>query len=685
VTEPHLCGLCGVNPVAYRARGTCYQCVPKASPPASCGRCGINRVAYRARGTCYQCVPKASAPQLCGRCGLNPVAYRRRGTCYDCVPKMPGRPQCQHCGINRVAYRRRDACYQCLPKALTPQLCNRCQLNPIAYSGRATCYDCVPRARKNPLRCKKCGSETDYFTAGLCRRCHRKAPVIDSCRDCLAWGVTRRRDWLCEGCAAWRIRFPTPGTCRSCRRLVPVNRRGDCRLCMRQASLARPPHQSIDVVEANRNGQQLFLADLFRQKRPAPATTPRVHTRPAHYPVTHRQPALLPIEPDFAAGRRRGFPDPPLPDLAAYLDDVLVDHATAHGWAKATVVSTRSAIRVLLGTQQTPGAPITTSEVARLRTIQRGSTHAVSTALRIAGMLEDDQEPTINAWFRTQQRDLAKPMADELQSWFQMLRDGSTAPPRSRPRHHGTISILVSVATPALRAWTSAGHQSLRTIDHRTVLDVLPCEPSRRHKTLVALRSLFRYLKARRVIFTNPTTRIRSVPIRPNQVLPIDLEPVRDAIMSDHPLRAALTALVAFHALRPHQVVAVQLHNIRDGRLHLPDRAIPLAAAVRERLAAWLDERQRRWPNTANPHLFLNHYNGNRTTPASPAWVSRTIGVSALAVRMDRILHEAITTAGDVRRLTDMFGVTVATAERYAFTGIEPTEPTAGSGTQAIN
>jgi site-specific recombinase XerD len=681
VTEPHLCGLCGVNPVAYRARGTCYDCVPKASPPARCGRCGINPVAYYGRGNCYQCVPKAvAAPQLCGRCGVKPVAYRGRSTCYDCVPKVPGPAQCEHCGVNPVAYRGRGTCYQCVPKTLTPQLCNRCGVNPIAYFGRATCYDCVPRARKNPLRCKKCGSTNDYFTAGLCRRCHRKAPVIDSCRDCLAWGVTRRRDWLCQGCAAWRIRFPTPETCRSCRRLVPVNRRGDCRLCMRQANLVRLPHHSIDVVEANRNGQQLFLADLFRQKRPAPAApTPRILTRPAHYPVSYRQPALLPAEPDLVAGRRRGFGQPPLPDLADYLDAVLAEHAERHGWAKDTIGATRSAIRILLATQQTPGAPITTSEVTRLRTIDLASTHTVTTILRIAGMLHDDQEPTIDAWFRTQQRDIADPMTHELQSWFQMLRDGSPTPPRSRPRHHSTIRVLVSAVAAALRAWSSAGHQSLRTIDRHAVLDVLPGEPYRRHRTLVALRSLFRYLKARRVIFTNPTTRMRSNPAHPNEILPIDLEPVRDAINSDNPVRAALTALVAFHALRPHQIVAIRLHDIRDGRLHLPDRTIPLAAPVRKRIATWLDQRQRRWPTTANPYLFLNLHNGIRTTPANPDWVRRTTGLSARAVRMDRILHEAITTTGDVRRLTDMFGVTVATAERYAFTAIEPTEPAASS------
>ena len=623
--------------------------------------------------------------QLCARCQTRPVAYRGRATCYECVPRASTPQWCKRCGINRVAYSGRGTCYDCVPKTLTPQLCNRCGVAPIAYFGRATCYGCVPRARKSPLRCKKCGSTSDYFTAGRCRRCHRKATLIDSCRDCLAWGVTRRREWLCQGCAAWRIRFPTSQQCRSCQRIVPVNRRGDCRLCMRQATAVRPAHQRVDVVEANREGQQLFLADLFRQRRPGPVPAAVPRARPHRYPVTHHQLALVPTEPDFVAGRRNGFGEPPLPDLTAYLDDVLIEHATAHGWAKATLVNTRSAIRILLTTQQTPGAVITSSEVARLRTIDLSSTRSVCAVLQQAGMFHEDREPTIDVWFRRQQHGIAEPMADELRQWFEMLRDGSTTPPRARPRPRKSVTGLVRFAIPALRTWSRDGHQSLRAIDRQAVLDVLPTDATQRHHTLTALRSLFRYLKARRVIFTNPTRRIRSIPLRLNPILPIELEPIREALTSDNPLRATLTALVAFHALRPHQIVAIQLHQFRDGRLHMPDRVIPLADPVRQRLAAWLDHRHRRWPATANPHVFLNHYNGVRTSAADPTWVTKTIGVSAQSLRMDRILHEAVAHAGDVRRLTDMFGISVMTAERYAFTGLEPDDETTGSRTQAIN
>ena len=67
---------------------------------------------------------------------------------------------------------------------------------------------------------------------------------------------------------------------------------------------------------------------------------------------------------------------------------------------------------------------------------------------------------------------------------------------------------------------------------------------------------------------------------------------------------------------------------------------------VRERLAAWLDERARRWPVTVNPHLFINWYTAVRESPVSSPWITHTLGMSPQAVREDRIPHEALATRG---------------------------------------
>jgi hypothetical protein len=143
------------------------------------------------------------------------------------------------------------------------------------------------------------------------------------------------------------------------------------------------------------------------------------------------------------------------------------------------------------------------------------------------------------------------------------------------------------------------------------------------------------------------------------------VDTVREAIQSGQPAREALAALVAFHAVRSGQLASLNLTDVRDGRLHLDGRVIPLAAPVRERLAAWLDERARRWPATVNPHLFINWYTAVRETPVSSPWISHTLDISPQAVREDRILDEALATGGDIRRLCDLFGLTVGGAERY--------------------
>ncbi len=104
---------------------------------------------------------------------------------------------------------------------------------------------------------------------------------------------------------------------------------------------------------------------------------------------------------------------------------------------------------------------------------------------------------------------------------------------------------------------------------------------------------------------------------------------------------------------------------------------------MRERLRAWLDERARRWPDTLNPHLFINKHTALRASPVSMVWIRKTLGMPGKDIRDDRILHEAIATQGDVRRLGDLFGISVNTALRYTHSLGQPTTPgpTTGSGT----
>ncbi len=564
-----------------------------------------------------------------------------------------------------------------------PRPCARCGVNPIAYPGRACCYECVPRAWKRPPRCKRCGSTADYYTNGRCRRCRRSAPHVAGCHDCLAWGVTRRRGGLCQGYLGWRKRFGEPRHCPSCQRRVVVNARGYCRLCCRQAHLVRSPHRSIDVCEAYRYGQQLFIVDLFRQKRPTPPPSARSTAWPAHYPVAHRQLALFAADRDYASPRGAELA-PSLPDLAEALELILGEHAQRHGWGHGLHGNTRGAIRLLLATQDTPGALIKATDAAAVTTGRKlDNLKSVLEILTTARMLEDDREPTLDAYAEHLAYGMADPMAQEFLQWSLVLRDGTTTPPRYRPSGTLTICGHIASAAPILHAWTAAGYHSLREITRQDVLDVLPTNPHRHRKTLGALRALFRFLKGRKLVFINPTARLRSCPVQPNQPLPMDTPLLQDTVNSAKPVQAALGALIAFHALRANEVRLLLLTDLHDGRrLHIDQRTIPLAEPVRVKLRAWLDERARRWPNTINPHLFINLHTAVRTCPTSPEWITATLGVSAQAIREDRILNETLATGGDVRRLGDLFGLTVGGAERYAHTTDQPAT-SASCGTQA--
>jgi hypothetical protein len=548
--------------------------------------------------------------------------------------------------------------------------CRVCRHRPAAIHGTRYCFDCWPGGPVIPPPCLRCGTTTGYYTAGLCGRCHPRAPQrLDGCRDCHAWGATRTRKWLCKGCEGWRAHH-AEGDCSTCRRNLPLDAGGACRLCRKQRTRMLRLEGRLTLADANRHGQQLFLADMFRaghgpnakaSRRPAAPVT-QTEIRPAN----HQQLVLVEWPSDLATGVRHGFP--PLPDLqlAQALHNVAREHAARHGWSPSTTEPVQRGIRILLATQDTVGAPIRESEVMPLSRIGI-SARSVLDVLDAAGMLEPDREPAIVGWFSAQIGEFPAEIQHELLVWFDVMRNGSSSPPRSRPRADPTISSQFSFARPALRSWATS-HNSLREISRDDLHAVLPPSGRPRASMLIALRSIFRILKGRQLVFVNPTARL-SVPT-PDKPAPaaVDLTALRSLLDSDDPARAALAALLAFHAIRVRQLCQLNLTDLHEGRLHIGDQTVLLADPVRERVAAYLNHRARRWPNTANPHLFVNDQGHNRTRPVSPWWIRRRLGMSGQAIRQDRILDEAHATRGDVRRVCDLFGLSIAGAYRYTAT-----------------
>ena len=205
--------------------------------------------------------------------------------------------------------------------------CQTCGVRPPAMREIPCCFECWPGGPVTPPPCRRCGSKENYYTSGLCARCHHHAPgpksprwespgklrrrpvKVTSCPDCLAWGVTARYGWMCVACKSWREKYGTDGQCTTCDRQVPVGPDGSCRLCHKHRNLAaRLLGRRIKIVtlaEANAHGQQLFIAGTWR---PA-GTTRREYVKktvPADMtllrPVAHRQLVLVRHAPGPAPG-----------------------------------------------------------------------------------------------------------------------------------------------------------------------------------------------------------------------------------------------------------------------------------------------------------------------------------------------------------------------------------------------
>lgn len=560
-----------------------------------------------------------------------------------------------------------------------PWPCQICGVRPRAHGNTRDCYDCMPGGPFIPPPCRRCGSNHDYYASGLCRRCHLGAPQrVDSCRDCYAWGATRTYRWLCRSCVTWRRDHPL-GTCRTCGRTVAVNATlGVCRLCRVQARMVRIGKKKLDVVTANRHGAQLFFADMFKARtntrRPPPAA-PAAPAWPPGRPVSHRQLVLFDLPRDLSGGR--GVVGPPRDvTLAAALDAVTVQHASVHGWTPGCTTKTRAGIRLLLGMQDTPGAPIHRSETEVLAQVYI-TIRPVLEILQATGMLEDDRIPAVRTWFDQRIAALPEQIAAELTVWFDIMFEGSRSVPRRRPRSITTIKLYTTSLLPVLHRWADAGHHSLREITRDDILAALPATGRTRSDTGRALRSLFSLLKARRLVFANPAAGIRTWAPAGGPPMPTDLTELRAALDSPNLARALIAALVAYHALTPTELRALQLSDIHDRHLDVhgrTDRTIVMAEAVLRRLANYLDHRTQRWPTSPNPHLFIHFRTAPHTEPVGRRWIWLTLDLpgNTRLIRQDRILHEAIASGGDTRRLCDLFGLSIQAASRYTNAIREP-------------
>jgi hypothetical protein len=430
--------------------------------------------------------------------------------------------------------------------------------------------------------------------------------------------------------------------------------------------MLQEPGRAIDLPSTTRHGQQLFFANMVFQRRKTPRLTPppRGAHRPhsAFRPVTWRQLVLFAVEPDVQMVRAQALAVDS--DLIRHCKDVVAEHSSRHGWSKRQRNDVIRSLRLLQTLREDPTAKIRASEVLQLPRYDGNITSTLD-VLDAAGLLIDDRPRPIETYFAAKTALLPPVMREQLEIWLAVMIDGATTAPRQRARDPLTVKVHVLGITPAVTAWAQAGHQSLAEITAADVLAALPATGSQRAWAQTGLRSLFKTLKARKLIFANPMRGMKTTPTQASVPLPLDTDLIRGELNSPNPAIALAVALVAFHALTAKQVAELRLTDLADGRLHLDGRRIPLAQPVRDRLARWLDHRARTWPNTQNPHLLVNRRTAPRLVAVSPTFPWRLSSVRPRALREDRILAEVRATGGDARRLADLFGLSIASAGRY--------------------
>jgi hypothetical protein len=263
-----------------------------------------------------------------------------------------------------------------------------------------------------------------------------------------------------------------------------------------------------------------------------------------------------------------------------------------------------------------PPAPISGSDRpdGRLVTyteIQQAGTWALSArwvaeVLDGLGLLLDDRTPTAIAWIEHRCRDVPTAFRCEVRSWLLSMTEGTA---RNRPRSPTSVRVHFGSVLPILKEWsTTRGH--LREVTRDDVEIALARLRGHRHyNTLTALRLLFRYCARQRLIFTKPTSRVSGGRSTDRDLLPLTAAEIasveRAAITSAGRL---VVALAAVHGARVRAIRHLTLENLDlpNRRITIADHEQHLSELTHTVLLAWLTERQRRWPGTANRHVLLS-------------------------------------------------------------------------------
>lgn len=258
----------------------------------------------------------------------------------------------------------------------------------------------------------------------------------------------------------------------------------------------------------------------------------------------------------------------------------------------------------------------------------------------------------------------------QADAWLRHLRDGG---PRSKPRSRKTVGEYSRSTAPILRKWSRI-YEDLREITKEEIDRTIRALPPGRTTIcrIVALRSLFGYLRKTNRIFQNPTAHIKIGGFTPAVLLPLSDEHYQQAVAAaSTSLHHAALALAAVHAASAYDIQHLQLDDINFAQRHITINGIRrhLDDLTLQALVAYLRERQERWPGTSNPHLIVSQqtvFDHRPVTYYTLAQLFKGLTTSLDQLRQDRMLEEALTQGPDPLHLAEVFGISDGTAIRFA-------------------
>lgn len=271
-----------------------------------------------------------------------------------------------------------------------------------------------------------------------------------------------------------------------------------------------------------------------------------------------------------------------------------------NGWSPSTIRCTIDGLAAVL-TDRLPGQRITTNQI-RSQTARTTSTPRVAEILAELDLLTDDTTPAIRRWIDRRTGSLQTGFAEDIRAWLLHLLEGDA---RNRPRSTTSLYVYFGAVRPFLTRWaaTRTRFREITTDDVVTVLDDLELLGWRRHNAIAALRSLFRYAKRHRLIYTDPTNRLTARAMTTAQLPLTDAEVVAIQQIAATPVQRLVIALTAVHAVRPAAIRQLRLDDV-----DLPNRRITLAGhpatlgdLTYRALETWLQHRRTVWPHTRTP------------------------------------------------------------------------------------